>query len=78
MSSEVTTSGVPIGSGTGVVTANTSDCETAPGVSGVSGVGGVGRIVGVGVCVGADPQKERLRVDPSPTNAFDRGFRVWT
>ena len=25
----------------------------------------------------ADPQKERLRVDPSPTTMCDRGFGVW-
>jgi len=26
---------------------------------------------------GDDPQKDRLRVDPSPTITLDRGFRVW-
>ena len=43
MSSEVTTSGVLVGSGTAVVTANISDCEIVSGISGAEGVvGGVG------------------------------------
>lgn len=31
----------------------------------------------MGPGVGADPQKERPRVDPSPTIVLNRGFRVW-
>ena len=69
MSSEVTASGTLAGSGTGVVAANSPNCETSSKTSGVTGAGG-------GVGAGADLQKDRLRVDPSPTIPLDRGFRV--
>ena len=73
MLSEVTTSGMLVGSGNGVVSANTSGWKAFSEISGVTGSGGE---AGVGVEAGVDFQKDRLRVDHSPTVTLDRGFGV--
>ena len=71
MSSEVTASGMIVGSGNGVVAGNASDWKA---FSDISDVTGSGREAGAGA--GADLQKDRLRVDDSPTVTLDRSFGV--
>ena len=65
------TSEILVGSGTGVAAATNSGWKAS---SGISGVTGSGREAGAGV--GADLQKDRLRVDHSPTVTLGRGFGV--
>ena len=62
-----------VGSGTGVVAAATSGWKA---FSDISDVTGSGRETGAGVGTGADLQKDRLRVEHSPTITLDRGFGV--
>lgn len=67
MSSEVTASGMLADSRIGVVSVKSSDCEETSDMTDSGGEAGAG--------VGVDLQKDRLRVDPSPTVTLDRGFR---
>ena len=71
MSSEVTASGILADSGIGITSAKISDCEPASETSDVMDSGGE-----AGGGGGVDFQKDRLRVDPSPTITLDRCFKA--
>lgn len=68
MWSEATASGMLADSRIGVASAKKSDCEDIPDVTGSGGEEGAG--------TGVDLQKDRLRMDPSPTITLDRGLRA--